>query len=315
MKQRVFCGLIVVLIIFFGSAPRALAGFFSNDTAKPVLTPQLAPSLASTVKIGLAIDKQTLELSADATVYVLDGSGKKILNKCSATEKIELISSGSAIICNGKKYFSSLLISTRADDSVAALIFNKHKFRGDFLVECSGKDKKTLNLINVVSLEKYLYSVIGSEISTAWPEEAVKAQVVAARTYAVYNLNSKKKYPGFDMLCDSSDQVYLGKVVEDSRGRKAVDDTRGIIVIAQGKVAQTLFMASGGGQTASSLEVWGNNCSYLQSVVDYDEKSPYFRWEQQLEVADFETALAVSSAGQLWKYCCHPWMTKAEIII
>ncbi|MFA6074936.1 MAG: SpoIID/LytB domain-containing protein [Negativicutes bacterium] len=281
-KKNLLSGLIIALTMIFFQTFIAQAGFFPNEASS---------SLVPIVKIGLAIEKSNFDLSADAPVYLLDVSGKKVLNKFSANEKISLTSDGVVVVCNGKKYFSSVLISTKADDSSTSLIYNKHKFRGEFLVECSGKDKKALNLINVISLEKYLYSVIGSEISTAWPEEAVKAQAVAARSYAMYNLTSKKKYQGFDMLCDTSDQAYLGKVVEDNKGRKAVDDTRGMVVIAHGKIAQTLFMASGGGRTASSHEVWGNNCSYLQSVIDYDEKSPYYHWEKQVAIADFEAAL------------------------
>ena len=291
MKKKVWSKLLVAIVFVTCHSFTAYAGFFSSDTSKPLTATNAMPTATTTVKIGLAIEKSTLELSADSPFYLLDASGKKILAKFSANEKITLIRSDSLIVCNGKKYSPSLLISTKTDDSTAALVFDKHKFRGDFIIDCSGKENQLLNLINVVALEKYLYSVIGSEISTAWPMEAVKAQAIAARSFAVFNLTAKKKYQGFDMLSDTSDQVYLGKVVEDSKGRKAVDDTRGIIVVAAGKVAQTLFMASSGGRTASSAEVWGNNCTYLQSVIDYDEKSPYFHWEKQIAVVDFETAL------------------------
>src|SRR5438477_8442879 len=148
----------------------------------------------------------------------------------------------------------------------------KHLYRGSIQVDVvSGK----LRAINVVGLEQYLYGVVPSEMPFTWHPEALKAQAVAARSYA---LATRKSGP-FDLYPDTRSQVYLGLEHEKPSTNAAVDATAGKVVLYQGLVAKTYFFSTSGGRTASAEDVWGAAVPYLVSVPDpYDSISPYHDW-------------------------------------
>ena len=150
-------------------------------------------------------------------------------------------------------------------------------YRGDLRVAKAGVK---VQLVNVVPLEAYLLGVVPGEMPKDWPLEALKAQAVAARTYAVSHLVKAK---GFDLYSDWRSQVYYGVASEGSGPTRAVNETKGEIVTYEGAPAQTFYFSSSGGRTISSLDVFGMDIPYLQSVDDrWDAVSPNFRWPSQL---------------------------------
>ena len=101
-----------------------------------------------------------------------------------------------------------------------------------------------------------------------WPAQALQAQAVAARSYALANLTKDRD---FDLYSDTRDQVYGGVDAEFPAASAAVTATKGKVVLYKGKVANTLFFSTSGGRTASSLEATGDAVPYLVSVADpYD---------------------------------------------
>ncbi len=129
-----------------------------------------------------------------------------------------------------------------------------------------------------MSLEAYLYGVVPSEMPKEWLPEALKAQAVAARTYA---LAVRKTGSWFDLYPDTRSQVYLGIAHEAPSTTAAVQATAGEVVLYQGRIAKTYFFSSSGGRTASAPEVWPTSppTPYLVSVPDpYDTISPHHRW-------------------------------------
>ena len=150
-------------------------------------------------------------------------------------------------------------------------------YRGDLRVAKAGAK---LQVVNIVGLEAYLLGVVPGEMPRDWPLEALKAQAVAARTYAVAHLVKAK---GFDLHSDWRSQVYYGVASEGSGPTRAVNETKGEIVTYEGAPAQTLYFSSSGGRTISSLDVFGNDIPYLQAVDDrWDSVSPNFQWPSQL---------------------------------
>src|SRR5437764_4507081 len=148
----------------------------------------------------------------------------------------------------------------------------KHLYRGSIQVDVvSGK----LRAINMVGLEQYLYGVVPSEMPFSWHPEALKAQAVVARSYAL----ATRKSGAFDLYPDTRSQVYLGLEHEKPSTNAAVDATAGKVVLYQGEVAKTFFFSTSGGRTASAEDVWGQAVPYLVSVPDpYDSISPYHDW-------------------------------------
>jgi stage II sporulation protein D len=148
----------------------------------------------------------------------------------------------------------------------------KHQYRGTVQVDVvSGK----LRAINIVGLEQYLYGVVPSEMPYTWLPEALKAQAVVARSYAL----ATRRTGAFDLYPDTRSQVYLGIEHEKPSTNAAVDATAGKVVLYQGQVAKTFFFSTSGGRTASAEDVWGESVPYLVSVPDpYDTISPYHNW-------------------------------------
>ena len=138
-------------------------------------------------------------------------------------------------------------------------------------------DKK-LQVVNLVSLESYLYGVVPDEVPDDWPPEALKAQAVAARSYA---LATRKTGGTFDLYDDTRSQVYGGVNAERFATTAAVDATARQVVTYRGRVAVTYFFSTSGGRTAAIQDAWpgARPVPYLVSVPDpHDTASPYHRW-------------------------------------
>ena len=133
-----------------------------------------------------------------------------------------------------------------------------------------------LRVVNIVALESYLQGVVAGEVPYSWPVEVLKAQAVAARSYALANLVKGKP---FDLYSDVRSQVYLGVAGERPSTSKAVAATAGQVVLYGGKVATTYYFSTSGGKTASAVDVFGFSVPYLVSRPDpWDKASPYHRW-------------------------------------
>jgi len=155
----------------------------------------------------------------------------------------------------------------------AFLALDGKAYRGELQVVSTGK---ALTAVDFVGLEQYLWSVVPGEMPGDWPQEALKAQAVAARTYALSQLVKGKS---FDLYADVRSQVYLGLPGEDTRTTAAVKATAGRALFDGAKPAITLFHSSSGGQTADSTEVLNVPQAYLVSVPDpYDTLSPWHEW-------------------------------------
>ena len=114
-----------------------------------------------------------------------------------------------------------------------------------------------------VYMEYYLYGVVPHEMSPSWPIEALKAQAVTARTYALNKMNSRQA-SNYDVCDDAHCQVYNGYKGTVTNATKAVDETKGIVSMNDGVLSGTYYTASNGGQTEAVVNAWGGtNYPYL----------------------------------------------------
>jgi stage II sporulation protein D len=157
--------------------------------------------------------------------------------------------------------------------SASPLVFKK-PYRGSFTVTSDGTK---LTLVNTVQLEQYLDGVVPSEMPKTWVPEALKAQAVAARSYA---LATRKTTGAFDVYPDTRSQVYGGVNAESPSTTAAVNATAGQVLEYGGRIAKTYFFSTSGGRTAAIADVWkAAPVPYLVSVSDpYDTLSPYHDW-------------------------------------
>ena len=143
-----------------------------------------------------------------------------------------------------------------------------------------------LTAINYVELDDYLYSVVGSEMPTSWPQAALQSQAVAARSYALYK-RSRNTNPLYDVDATTTYQVYKGIEQEHPNTIAAVDSTANKVVTYNGQIIEAIFHSSSGGLTENAKEVWSSDVPYLQSVEDFDQTSPVFHWEATFTLREF----------------------------
>ncbi|MBO4779722.1 MAG: SpoIID/LytB domain-containing protein [Selenomonadaceae bacterium] len=147
------------------------------------------------------------------------------------------------------------------------------------------KGKDSLTVINLAPLEEYLRGVVSKEMSPSFPAEALKAQTVAARTFALKNRGRHVK-EGFD-VCDSTHcQVYIGVAAYDSVD-KAIDETHGEVLTFKEKLADTNFHTDSGGMTEDVGDVWGTCTPYLVAVKELLKLGE--PWVVKVSVKDFSS--------------------------
>lgn len=153
-------------------------------------------------------------------------------------------------------------------------------YRGRVLVTSNGSG---VTAINYVDLEQYLYSVVGGEMPTSWPLEALKAQAVAARSYVLYK-RQQSANPNYDVGGTTTWQVYKGLEAEAPSTQAAVDGTRYQVLTYNGQVIEAVFHSSSGGHTENVEDVWSRPIPYLRGVQDYDAGAPVYQWTQSFSI-------------------------------
>lgn len=166
-------------------------------------------------------------------------------------------------------------------------------YRGRALVVPTGKG---LTAVNYVDLEHYLYSVLGGEMSCNWPLEALKAQAVAARSYALHQ-RAKSANTVFDVGDTTSWQVYDGIEDECNTTQAAVEQTAGQVLIYQNQIIEAVFHSASGGHTENVEDIWVQALPYLRGVPDFDQGTPGFQWEKTLSRA--ELSRLISGVGDV----------------
>ncbi|MDX6474599.1 MAG: stage sporulation protein [Gaiellaceae bacterium] len=233
---------------------RILAHYYSGTT--------LGPAKLSTVRVLLASAKQTT-LESPAAWTVVDAAGAKV-----ALDPGPLVLAPKLSIPGHPELQPPFTFSGKQP-----LLVGKSAYRGRMSVSSDGK---LVQVIDKLSLESYLKGVVPSEMPSSWSPEALKAQAVAARSYALANVTTGR---AFDLYGDTRSQVFGGVAAESAAASAAVDATKGQVVLYKGKVANTLFFSTSGGRTASAAESTGLAVPYLVPVADpYDSASPYHDW-------------------------------------
>ena len=156
----------------------------------------------------------------------------------------------------------------------APLTLDGRAYRGQ--LEIAVNERKKLNVVNVVGLEQYLGGVVAQEMPSGWPAEALKAQAVAARSYALARRLPGK---GFDLYADVRSQVYGGIAAERPSTTAAIEATKGEVLLWEGKPIDALFHSTSGGATIDAAEAFGKAVPYLVGVDDpWSALSPVHRW-------------------------------------
>lgn len=239
-----------------------------------------------TLKIGLSYASSAEGwFYSESDIEITDAYYMSQITTVPANTRFRIYAKDGAIVSD---YFYPVL-NELVLDSATPIYFNNSAYRGSFRLK---NYKNTLTVINVVNTEDYLASVLGREMSASWPIEALKAQAVCARNYAV--TSTKHSTYGFD-LCSTVDcQVYGGIASEAERTRRAVQETKGVVVTYEDKVVSLYYFSCDGGYTEDSENVWTNALGYLRGKQDIYENPEYislYNWSKTYTKAEIETIL------------------------
>jgi len=224
----------------------------------------VAPAQAS-VLLRVSIERGVSQIKVGSSTkgFVRDYSTGRTLGQITAMNAFYAQPSAGGVTVN-QMHSSAIWISPTAGGYV---YIGEHWYSGQTLVVPTNKG---LTAVNYVDLEQYLYSVVGSEVFYSWPLEALKAQAVAARTYALYERQNAK-----NVLYDLGDtpywQAYKGVETEAASTYAAVNATSGQVLTYKGQIIESQFHNCSGGHTENVEDVWGNYLPYLRGVEGYDE--------------------------------------------
>ncbi len=196
--------------------------------------------------------------------------------------------SGGALTVNGSRRTESEVLFESRHPLEINCGSKKKKIRGDILAKL--KEGK-LYIINLVDMEHYLKSVVPSESYASWPLETLKAQAVAARTYAYYQLLHRKTW-AYDLVDDEGDQAYKGIKRETPKSDQAVRETEGQILTYGNRPILCMYSANSGGYTADAGSIFGLDKPYLIAHPDPESlKGKMARWKKTFSVLEVESAL------------------------
>lgn len=229
-----------------------------------------------------------------ATVYPKDAriEVRPTVSGASVTWKVRVIAPGGTVLRSATiKSFRLRGVTNTTVFQVASRTSSYDTYRGALRIGLQSA-KPLASATNELTLERYLRGVVPAETPSTWPVEALRAQAIAARSYAARRLRPGVSY--YDVPDDSSSQVYLGVLGEKATTTAVVAETAGVVLMSGSTIANALFHSAGGGATENNENVYVNAkgekvaapVSYLRGSSDrrpdgtaFDSGSPYATWK------------------------------------
>ena len=248
-------------------AYRVLVGQYDNSTA------------AKNACNAFGVAGCTVESGTNKTVVVVQTGTNKILFEFDY----------------GSTYSLSIRPASSSGKAVTKIAGNR-TYYGDF--QFTRLASGVLTVVNFVNIEDYLKGVVTYEMSASWPIEALKAQAVTARTYAMKSLNLNSGF-GFDVTNDTSCQYYGGTAASTANSDAAVDQTAGKYITYNGALCSTFYYSANGGGSENSENVFVTALPYLKGVIDPYEAAAtgnsYASWTRTLSKTTIENAVKTCS--------------------
>ena len=241
--------------------------------------------------VSLGSKGTTLRLSGNMPVVLKRLDNKKVVWQGRAKEFATLTFSGTGWELNGKKLkkadAAGLELTVEDERNLAKLVstYDNKSYRGALRLV---PRKNRLDVINRVTVEEYLQGVVPEEMPPEWNAEAVKAQAVAARTYALHQRKRHGK-EGFDVCATTHCQQYGGVAEERTAANQAVKATAGEVLQSHGALVDALFHTDSGGMTENSEDVWGSRIDCLRAVKEV--RTETYPWEKNITAQQFSELL------------------------
>lgn len=256
---------------------------------------------AESIRVLLSAEVPRLDIRADSPLWVTDAKGRGQAQRAS----VQVAAAGGGFLLNGARMQTEQL-TLQGGDQGLTLTFPRLARKPNGAAVSSSDSGTEISVsglvhlvrrgngflvINRVDVEEYVKGVVPSEVSSTWHPEMLKAQAVAARTYALYQqmLSATREY---DVAATVQDQVYRGKQGVDAAILRAVEDTRGLVVTYQGAPIYAAFSSTAAGLTEDAMNVWSKEYPYLKGVeCPFDLLSPYYQWKSSFKIDTLEQNL------------------------
>ena len=231
------------------------------------------------ITVGLSQGVFEVRLAAtDGALHVYADTDQAPILEVPSWKELDIRMQQAQFLVNGQEIKGERLLIR--SDAVGFVKINDAPYRGSVTL----LKKNGITVINNVLVEDYLYGVIPKEMPPTWSAEALQAQSVAARTFALKN-RKRHSTDGFDLCNTSHCQVYEGMAAETRTTTDAVNHTRGEVLFYNGSVIDALFHTDSGGMTEFSEYVWGSSVPYLCAVSDLQTQTQ--PWIRAIPMSEF----------------------------
>jgi stage II sporulation protein D len=237
------------------------------------------------LRVGLAVKQRSVTVSLAGGKGTARTEGSKGAS-LAAGQSYDVRWQAGAFLVGREKLRGEILIIRPSDKSDGGLALDGRRYRGALELRHRGAG---LTVVNIVPVDDYLLSVVPEEMPTDWPAEALKAQSVAARSFALKS-RGRHAAEGYDLCTTTHCQLYKGIASEKTASTAAVRATRGEVLTYGGQPIEALFHTDSGGMTESSEDVWGSHVPYLRAVRDTPLGT--MPWTKTVSTADLEKKLA-----------------------
>lgn len=248
-----------------------------------MLPQQVSASWQPEISVGLSQGISEIQLSAtNGKLSVYEDPEQKPILVVPQGETLDVRMVREQLVVNGREIKGERLVIQPEPSGFIQV--NHTPYRGYIAIL-----KRTgLTVVNYVLVEDYLYGVVPKEMPPSWNVEALRAQSVAARTFALKN-RKRHSAEGFDLCSTSHCQVYEGMPAEMRTTTEAVDSTRGEVLFYKGAIMDALFHTDSGGMTESSEYVWGSPVPYLRAVAEVQMQTQ--PWNRTVSMSEFAQKL------------------------
>lgn len=287
-RMRRFLSALLAVALVLSAATPAMARHHvpaAPKADKAAVTAAQPAKQGPDLRIGLAAGQGSVTISpAAGKGMARTDAGKSV--SLAAGQSYDVRWQAGAFLVGREKLHGEILIIRPSDKSDGGLALDGRRYRGALELRHRGAG---LTAVNIVPVDDYLLSVVPEEMPTDWPAEALKAQSVAARSFALKS-RGRHAAEGYDLCTTTHCQLYKGIASEKTASTAAVRATRGEVLTYGGQPIEALFHTDSGGMTESSEDVWGSHVPYLRAVRDTPLGT--MPWSKTMSTADLEQKLA-----------------------
>jgi stage II sporulation protein D len=229
------------------------------------------------IRVALLQDASSFALRIKGAYEIEDSKTARILRRGRNLNTTVTADSDGILLGDFRASSGHLLLKAEGSSS---LTVNGRRFKEKIGILRQGNGR--LLVTNVVNLEDYVKGILYHETSHYWPQDALMAQAIVCRSYALYQ-KEENRLKDFDLTSDVYSQVYGGLTSERQRTSAAVEETKGEILTFQGKVFPAFFSATCGGHTEDASVLWKIDLPPLKGVpCSFCQESPHYNWHYVL---------------------------------